>query len=89
MRRRLLIDLALFGGTAAMTLAVTCSTVTLTSGDYRSALLTALAAVVAADACLTYVLVRGRLWWRVAAVIVMVPTLLVIADFVRRAPHVF
>lgn len=56
---------------------------------YRGVLLSALAFTVAADVCLVVVVRRGRTWQRIVAIVLMLPTLFVIADFLRRAPYVF
>jgi hypothetical protein len=72
-----------------MFIALANSFVTLTSQDYRGALLTALVCSLLAIACLVVPLVRGPTGWRVIAVLLASPALFVFADFARRAPHAF
>ena len=63
-------------------------TITLTSGDYRAILLASLAAMGAADALCAVVFFRGgRLRW--VAVAIALPTVFLVADFLRRAPAVW
>jgi len=80
----------LFGaGVTLMTLALVLQTVTLASGDYRIILLVALALTLVADGCFIAAFVRGRLGVRCLSVLLMLPTVFVVADFMRRAPHSF
>jgi hypothetical protein len=80
----------LFGvGIPLMIVALTLQNVTLTTGDYRALLIVALALTVLADGCFMAAFVRGGLAVRCASVVLMLPTLFVVADFMRRAPHSF
>jgi hypothetical protein len=80
----------LFGvGLVCMLIALTSQTIPLASQRYAPALLTALGLTIVADACLGTVAWRGGLGWRVAAVIIMLPTWFIILDFLRRAPSTF
>ncbi len=59
-----------------------------TTGDYQAALLTALAAMTIADViCVQQFLRRGRARW--IAILIALPSLFVVWDFARRAPHVW
>jgi hypothetical protein len=72
-----------------MLFALANSFVTLTTQDYRGALLTALGCTVVALGCLAVPFVRGPLGWRVASMLLASPALFVFADFARRAPYAF
>jgi len=76
-------------GIVFMMFALLLQNVTLASGQYAGTLLMALGLAVAADACFACVAWRRGSAWRVAAGIAALPTLFVIADFLRRAPHAF
>jgi len=76
-------------GVAFMVVALLLQNVTLAGGRYGVTLLAALGLAAAADACFVGVAWRGRGGWRVAAVVGALPTLFVVADFVRRAPDAF
>jgi len=78
----------LFGvGVPLMVLALVLQNITLVSQDYRTVLVVALVLTAAADACLVAAFVRGRIAVRCASVVLMLPTVFVVADFIRRAPH--
>jgi hypothetical protein len=80
----------LFGvGIPLMVVALALQNVTLVSQDYRTVLIIALALTVLADSCFIAAFVRGGLAARCASVGLMLPTLFVVADFMRRAPHSF
>lgn len=64
-------------------------TVTLVSGHYASVLITALTLTALADACFVQAFRRGGLAIRCISVLLLLPTLFVVADFIRRAPHSF
>lgn len=81
---QLLLVLAAFG----MFVALACQNVTLASGKYASVLLIALGGTVFADVCCAIVFFRGGLL-RWLAVLIALPTLFVVGDFLRRAPYVW
>jgi hypothetical protein len=56
---------------------------------YAPILISALALTIVADACLSIVAWRGGWTWRVAAFLIMLPTLFILWDFLRRAPYLF
>jgi hypothetical protein len=66
-----------------MILALVLQTITLASGDYDAVLITAIALTVAADSCFLAAFIRGRLAARFASVVLMLPTMFVVADFLR------
>jgi len=72
-----------------MVLALILQTITLASEDYRAVLIIALVFALLADGCFIAAFIRGRIVARCASVVLMLPTLFVVADFVRRAPHSF
>ena len=72
-----------------MILALVLQTITLASRDYRAVLVIALALTLVADSCFVAAFIRGRLAARCVSVVLMLPTLFVVADFMRRAPHSF
>ena len=55
----------------------------------RGTLLTSLVSALLAVSCLAVPFLRGPLGWRVAAIILGSPSLFVVCDFLRRAPHAF
>jgi hypothetical protein len=69
--------------------ALVLQTVTLASGQYASVLLSALALTIIADLCFVAAFKRGSLTARCLSVALMLPTLFIVADFLRRAPHSF
>ena len=72
-----------------MIFALLLQTITLASQDYRTILVTALALTLIADGCFVTAFIRGRLVARCVSVILMLPTVFVVADFMRRAQHLF
>ena len=72
-----------------MILALVLQTITLASRDYRAVLVIALALTLVADSCFVAAFIRGRLAARCVSVVLMLPTVFVVADFMRRAPHSF
>ena len=72
-----------------MTLALVLQTITLASRDYSTVLLVALGLTLVADGCFIAAFTRGGLAARCASVVLMLPTVFVVADFIRRAPHSF
>ena len=80
----------LFGvGVPLLIVALILQTITLASQDYRTVLVVALVLAVVADCCFLAAFIRGRLAARCASVVLMLPTVFVVADFMRRAPHSF
>ena len=79
----------LFGvGVPLMILALMLQAITLASQDYRTVLVVALVLTVVADACFVAAFVR-RIAARCASIVLMLPTVFVVADFLRRASHSF
>lgn len=72
-----------------MILALILQNVSLASQDYRAVLIAALALTLVADRCFVAAFIRGRVAARCASVIFMLPTVFVVADFMRRAPYSF
>jgi F0F1-type ATP synthase assembly protein I len=68
-----------------MILALVLQTITLASQDYRTILIVALVLTLIADCCFVAAFIRGRLLARCASVVLILPTVFVVADFVRRA----
>lgn len=80
----------LFGaGVPLMLVALLLQTVTLASQRYGSVLIAALVLTIIADCCFVAAFMRGRLAIRCISVALMLPTVFVVADFMRRAPHSF
>ena len=69
--------------------ALILQTITLASQDYRTVLIVALVLTLVADCCFVAAFIRGRLAARCMSFVLMLPTVFVIADFMRRAPHSF
>jgi hypothetical protein len=76
-------------GVLLMLLALANSFVTLANGHYGGVLLTSGVSATLALVCFAIPLVRGPLRWRIIAVVLALPWLFVISDFVRRAPYAF
>ena len=72
-----------------MIVALILQTITLASQDYRTVLIVALVLTLIADSCFVAAFIRGRLAARAVSVVLMLPTVFVVADFMRRAPHSF
>jgi len=64
-------------------------TVTLASQQYESVLITALVLIILADLCFIQAFRRGGWATRCFSVLLLLPTLFVVADFIRRAPYSF
>ena len=80
----------LFGvGAPLMIVALILQTITLASQDYRTLLIVALVLTLIADSCFVAAFIHGRLAARCASIVLMLPTVFVVADFIRRAPHSF
>jgi hypothetical protein len=76
--------LASAAGAVLMLFALTNSLVTLTDGNYRAVLLTAVASSLLSILCLLIPFVRGPLVYRVLATIIAMPAVFVWIDFARR-----
>jgi hypothetical protein len=72
-----------------MILALCVEGATLANGNLTMILLCALAFTIAADSCLTVIVCRGTQRWRIAALLSMSPSVLLVLDFIRRAPYAF
>lgn len=90
MRRRRTSNLtATLVGAGLMLFALANSLVTVASGDYSVILLTGLICALLAFYCLAVPIARGPLGWRIAGFCIAMPGVLVIVDFIGRAPHVY
>ena len=76
-------------GVLLLLVALFLQSVTVASQRYEGILLTALTLVTAADVCLIQAYRHGNQVIRVLSVLFLLPTLYVVADFIRRAPHLF
>jgi hypothetical protein len=80
----------LFGiGVPLLVFALFYQTVTLVSEEYARVLITALVLTLLADICFIVAFRRGGRVAKVLSIILLLPTLFVMADFFRRAPHSF
>jgi hypothetical protein len=71
-----------------MFVALVYQNITVAGEDYRGELLIALAAMVVADLCCAVVFLRGGgLRW--VAVVIALPSVLIVLDVLRRAPYVW
>lgn len=77
-----------FGG-LLLFLALCFQFVTLANGDYRAVLLIALLLTVSADVFFLLAFTRGGFAMRCFCIVLMLPTIFIVADFMRRAPHSF
>ena len=64
-------------------------TITLASQRYTGVLITSLVLTVVAGFCFVQAFRRGGLVARCFSVLLLLPALFVIADFIRRAPYLF
>lgn len=64
-------------------------TVTLSGGRYAGVLTTALILTIIADVCFVQAFKRGGMAARCFSVLLVLPTLFVVADPIRRGPHLF
>ena len=76
-------------GVICMLIAIVMQNVTLAGGRYGRVLVMALAFTVAADVCFGVVAWKGGVGWRLLAGAMMLPTIYVVADFLRRQPRAF
>ena len=72
-------------GVPLMIFALILQNITLASQDYRTVLIVALMLTLVADCCFVAAFIRGRLTARCVSIVLMLPTLFVVADFMRRA----
>ena len=76
-------------GSFCMLVALALSNITVAGGSYRGVLMAALVLTALADAALVAVIRWGGIVWRLAAGIVMLPTIWIFLDFLRRTRYVF
>jgi hypothetical protein len=76
-------------GVPLLLVALFFQTVTLASERYGVVLIAALALTLLADLCFIQAFRRGGLAVRCFSVVLLFPTLFVVADFIRRAPYSF
>lgn len=74
-------------GALFMFMSLGCTFVTIARGGYAGVLLFALIFLVLADACLLLAFLKSGRLIRSLSVIVALPTLWVVGDLLRRAPH--
>jgi hypothetical protein len=80
----------LFGlGVPLLLVALFFQTVTVAGARYVGVLITALVLTVVADLCFIQAFRCGGLAIRCFSVLLLLPTLFVVADFIRRAPYLF
>ena len=76
-------------GVLLLVAALCLQNVTLADGQYAGVLITALILTGIADVCFIQTFRQGGLTIRLLSVLLLLPTLFVVADFIRRAPHLF
>ena len=76
-------------GVPLLFVALFLQTVTVAGGRYTGVLITALVLTVVADICFIQVFRRGGLAARCFSVLLLLPTLFVVADLIRRGPYLF
>lgn len=75
----------LFGiGLPLLIVALLLQAITVAGGDYRAILIVALLLAVAADACFVTAFIRGGFAARCAAIVLILATVFVVADIIRR-----
>jgi hypothetical protein len=80
----------LFGlGVPLLLVALFFQTVTLASQQYAGVLITAPCLTALADICFILAFRQGSLLVRCFSVVLLLPTVFVVADFIRRSPNVF
>lgn len=72
-----------------MTVAIVCPFIDLASQDYRGVLLIGLGATTVAVGCCAGAFARGSAVARWSAVMIALPSLFIVWDFLRRAPAAF
>jgi hypothetical protein len=88
MRRGFSTDRLLVVAAFSMAVALFCANVTVAGGDYRLVLLVALGGMVVADICCAVMIWRGDMV-RLVPVVIALPSLYILCDFLRRAPVTF
>lgn len=81
--------LLLWWGALFLAGALFFQTVTIASGNYTFVICMGLVLTVVADICLIFAYRRGGFLVRVGSVLLLLPTLFVVFDVLRRAPHLF
>jgi len=76
-------------GVPLLLVALICQNITLASQRYEGVLITALVLTAIADCCFIEGFRRGDLFTRCCSVVLLLPTIFVVADFARRAPGLF
>jgi hypothetical protein len=76
-------------GIPFLLVAMFLQTVTLAGGSYAGVLIAALVFTAAADYYFIQAFRYGRMVIRLCSVLFLLPTLFIIADFLRRAPYMF
>ncbi len=85
---RLQSGLLLFVATACMLFSLMCQNITIAGGNYGQVLLAGIVGMTAADICCVIVFIRGgALKW--GALIIALPSLFIVWDFLRRVPHLW
>lgn len=69
--------------------ALGCSTVTLAGGSYAGVLIAALVFTLVAIALLILPFRRGGMVMKIICIVLVLPTIFVVFDFLRRAPRAF
>jgi hypothetical protein len=69
--------------------ALVCSTVTLAGGSYAGVLTAALVFTLMAVALLILPFKRGGVATKIICIVLALPMVFVVLDFIRRAPHAF
>jgi hypothetical protein len=83
-------DISLLCDAACLLAVALClQNVTLASRNYSMVLLPALGLTAIADICLLRVVRRSYSWPRMAAILLMLPTIFIVADFICRARGTF
>ena len=89
MKKRQNAGILIGAGAFLMLVALGLQFVTLAGQDYRVALASALSLSLIADLCLACAFGRGGFGARCLSILLMLPTIFIVADFLRRAPHAF
>jgi hypothetical protein len=76
-------------GVTLLLMALFFQTVTLAGQRYTSVLITAFVLTIVADLCFIQTFRRGGAVIRFFSVLLLLPTVFVVADFIRRAPYLF
>ena len=76
-------------GVPLLLVALCLQTVTVSDGRYMGVFITAMVLTVVADLCFIQAFRRGGLVVRCFSVLLLLPTLFVVADLIRRGPYLF